>query len=114
MELARNVTLGQYIPGDSLLHRLDPRAKIVAWTLVATGLFMTRSFTGLAVMALFLLLVVYLGELPLGYVLRGLLPMLPLLAFIYSFQVLFSGSLYPDAKVVIWEWGIFKITGEGL
>ena len=115
MELGKNVTLGRYVPGESLIHRLDPRIKIVAWTVYAVGLFMAGTFTGLAVLAAFLGLIVVLSRLPTGYVARGLRPMLPFLIVMYLFQLGFSTSLYPDSRDnVVFEWGFITVTGEGL
>lgn len=114
MELARDVTLGVYLPLDSVLHRLDPRTKILGWTFLAVLIFSAaQSFAGLALFALLLLALVRLGRLPLVYVLSGLKPMLPIMLVMYAFQLLFSGSLYPEAKQVLWEWGVIKVTAEG-
>lgn len=114
MELARDITLGQYVPGDTLIHRLDPRTKITGWMILAGLLFATKSFTGLGIFALALLGLILTARLPVGYVLSGLRPMIGLLIFLYVFQVLFSGSLYPDAKHVVWQWAFFKVTTEGI
>ncbi len=114
MELGRNITLGQYVPGTSLVHRLDPRTKIIGWAVLATGMFVAGRLVGLAVFAAFLAAVIAVSGLPPGYVLRGLRPMLPFLAVLYVFQVLFSGSLYPDARVVLWDFWIFRVTAEGI
>jgi energy-coupling factor transport system permease protein len=114
MELGRNVTLGQYVPGESFIHRLDPRTKTIGWAVLAALMFMTKSFTGLSLFLVLLLIMILSAQLNLPYVLGGLKPMLPLLSILYVFQVLFSGSLYPDAVNVVWEWGMFRVTLEGM
>ncbi len=114
MELARNVTLGQYVPGESPVHMLDPRAKIVGWIILAVGMFLSGSFLGLAVVGGFTILLLFWSGLPVAYVLRGYRPMLPFLVVIYLFQLLFSGTLYPDSTHVLYQWGIFEVTREGV
>ncbi len=114
MELARDVTLGQYVPGDSFIHRLDPRTKIIGWTILAILMFMAKSFVGMGVFAVLIMSLIFIARLPFGYVLGGLRPMIGFLLFLYVFQILFSGSLYPDATHVVWEWTIFKVTTEGI
>ena len=114
MELGRNVTLGRYLPGDSFVHRMDARVKIIAWTVYALALFFTSGYAAFAVLALTLAYVVRVSGISVSYLLSGLRPMLPFLLFMYVFQILFSRSLYPEATDVLWEWGIFAITGEGV
>ncbi|MGH2820943.1 MAG: energy-coupling factor transporter transmembrane component T family protein, partial [Actinomycetota bacterium] len=110
----RNVTLGQYIPRRSPLHELDPRTKIIGWIVLAIGMFFTGSYAGMILLGLVVLALIPLARLPSSYVLRGVLPMLPFLAVIYVFQLLFSGSLYPGAEDVLWRFWIFEINAEGL
>lgn len=113
MELGRNVTLGRYIPGDSFVHGMDPRLKLCAWGVFAVGLFLPGSFSAMLVMTLALAVIVAVSDVPVGYLLRGLRPMLPFLLFIYVFQLLFSRSLYAESTNIWWSWGIFAVTGEG-
>lgn len=114
MELGRNVTLGRYVPGTSIVHRLDPRTKIVGWAVLATAMFVAGRLVGLLVVGAFLGVLVAVSRLPPLYFLRGLRPMLPFLLVLYAFQVLFSGSLYPDATGVLFEWGWVRVTREGI
>ncbi len=69
--MLKDITLGQYVPGDSLLHRLDPRSKIIGSMLYIVALFLLKSPAGYAVMTVFTAALVLLSALPLGYVLRG-------------------------------------------
>lgn len=91
MELIRYVTIGQYIPRESAVHRLDPRTKIAAVTMLMVTIFLVRDFWGYGLLTLFLLGVVGLSQIPLGYVLRGLRPVLFLLLLTIILNVFFSG-----------------------
>lgn len=114
MELGRNVTLGRYVQGDSFVHRMDARLKLVSWVLYALGLFLAGTFSAFALLAFALAGVVVASGISPGYLLRGLKPMLPFLVAMYAFQILFSTSLYPDSTQVWWSWGIFTVTAEGV
>ncbi|HEY3248271.1 MAG TPA: energy-coupling factor transporter transmembrane component T [bacterium] len=89
--MIRYVTIGQYIPRDSPVHRLDPRTKIAAVTLVMVAIFVVRDFFGYALLTLFLLGVILASKIPMGYVLRGLRPIFFLLVLTVILNVFFSG-----------------------
>lgn len=112
-ELLRNVTIGQYIPTGSVVHRLDPRAKLLA----ASMLVLAISFnTSLIANLLFLAVVMgiaWLARIPFRYIWRGLLLGLPVLIFIFLMQLFFLGSTEPAGRV-FWEWGWFRITRYSL
>ena len=70
LELSRNIVIGQYIPGNTLVHRLDPRTKILCTTFLLFGMTFTRSLAvSLAYLVIVALLVV-LARIPLDFVLR--------------------------------------------
>jgi energy-coupling factor transport system permease protein len=114
MELGRNVTFGRYVPGTSFTHRMDPRLKLCAWLVLAVGLFLANGFATMLLMAAVLGAITLASDVSVGYLLRGLRPMLPFLVFVYAFQLLFSASLYPGASDVWWAWGPFSISGHGV
>lgn len=91
MELTRYVTIGQYIPRESPVHRLDPRTKIAAVTLLMVVIFVVPDFFGYALLALFVLGIVLSSQIPLGYLLRALRPILFLLALTVVLNMFFSG-----------------------
>ncbi len=91
MELVRYVTIGQYIPRESVVHHLDPRTKIVAVTLLMVAIFLVRDFAGYALMTVFLLGTLVLAQIPLRFVGRGLRPVLFLLLFTVVLNLFFSG-----------------------
>ena len=79
MTMFRNITIGQYIPGDSLIHRLDPRTKIVGTTALIVLLFLVKSFWGYLLVGLGIASVIYLSQIPWRFVLRGLRPLFVIL-----------------------------------
>ena len=106
--MLRDITIGQYYPAKSCIHRLDPRTKIIGTTLYIVSLFLFRSFPGFVVVGTAFAGVLILSRVPLRYMLRGLRPILMLLAFtvICNF-FLTSGE-------IVWQWKFLKVTKEGL
>lgn len=105
--MIRQAVIGQFIPGNSFLHRLDPRTKITALTLYVIILFFAVGW-GYAVMAGLALLGVAAGRLPLRYIFDGLRPLVFLLILTMAFQIFLTPG------TVIWRLGILKVTREGL
>jgi energy-coupling factor transport system permease protein len=87
-----NAVIGQYFPGDSLIHELDPRTKIIAAFAYAIALFLVDSFTGLVVMALALVVAITIAAIPLDWLQRAVKPILFLAAFTILFQLFFRGG----------------------
>lgn len=79
--MLKDITLGQYWPGDSIIHRLDPRAKLVLTMLYIVMLFMVKNFSGFVVFALFSIFVICCAKIPVRYVLKGLKPLLFIIIF---------------------------------
>ncbi len=112
-ELLRNVTIGQYLPTGSLVHRLDPRAKLLVTGLLFAALAVGQTVpTSLLVLAC-LLGVAVLARIPLDFLLRGLLPSLPILAFLVLLQLVFQGRADPGG-VALWQWWFLRLTVSGL
>ena len=108
-EFLRNVTIGQYIPADSIIHRLDPRSKLLGALFFALAVSSTRSIIATLVVLVLLMGVIILSKLPILYVLRGLLPGLPFLIFLFAMQILFQGGNIP-CGVTWFEWWFVRIT----
>ncbi|MHB9146539.1 MAG: energy-coupling factor transporter transmembrane component T family protein [Symbiobacteriia bacterium] len=106
--MLNDITLGQYVPGKSPVHRLDPRTKILGATVFVAVLFAAKGIPGYLVVTVFALLAVVLAAIPLSYLLRGLRPLLFLLALTVVLQVF----LTPGTP--IWHWGPLVATREGL
>lgn len=108
-EFLRNVTIGQYIPAESIIHRLDPRAKLLGALFFALAVSSTRSVIATVIVLALLMGVIILSKLPIPYVLRGLLPGLPFLIFLFVMQILFQGGNIP-CGVTWFEWWFVRIT----
>lgn len=112
-ELLRNVTIGQYIPTHSVIHRLDPRAKILAFGLLMLAIAFNTSIIANAIFLAFVMLVAALARIPFGYIWRGLLLGLPILALVFAMQLIFLGSVEPAGQVYF-AWGWLRITRYSL
>lgn len=106
--MVRDITLGQYIPGVSLIHRLDPRVKIALTFVFIVFIFVASNFEGLAVMILLMLGILLLSGVPLGQYFKSLKAILFILAFTFVLN-LFTGTGTP-----IWHWGFLSITAGGI
>ncbi len=103
-----DITLGQYFPGKSFIHKLDPRTKILCVIIYITVIFCIKSFLGYAVLFLFTAFVVASSRIPVGFVLKGLKPIIMFVAITAIFNLFLT-----DGKI-LWQWGFLKITNEGL
>lgn len=108
MTMFKNVTIGQHIPGNSLIHRLDPRTKIIGTALLIILLFMIKSFLGYALAALGIAAVIWASEIPWRYVLRGLRPLFVILILTVSLHLFMT-----EGRIIFQLWFI-KVTWEGL
>lgn len=79
--LNASITIGQYIPGDSVLHRADPRTKIILSVAFMVMTFLVNSFWTFAALTIFTLIVVLISGVPMKYTLRGLKPLLFIIIF---------------------------------
>ena len=107
--MIRDITIGQYYPAKSILHRLDPRVKLVSTLLYLISLFLFRSISGYLVATLFLVCIIRMSKVPLSYIVKGLKPIIMLLLI----TVLFNLFLTRDGDVLAHFW-IFTITEGGL
>ena len=106
--MLRDITLGQYYPVDSVIHRLDPRTKLLGTLLFIISLFCMDSAWGYGLAALFLAVTIRLSKVPLKFMVRGLKAVLVLLLISVSFNLF----LTPGRE--IFRLGFLKITWEGL
>ena len=104
----RNITLGQYYPGNSVLHRLDPRVKIFGAVVYVAVLFIINNIWGLIFPVSVLAAAIIISGIPLKYMLRGLRGIWVLLIFAVVFNI-FSG-----AGNILWQWWIFRLSDKGI
>ncbi len=110
MELFKGFVLGQYVPAESAIHRLDPRTKILATLVLLVILFAVPEFAGLGVLTVFLVATALAARIGPRYLLRGLRPLFWLLLFTGVLQVFFGE---PGGHVVA-RWGPIAATRENL
>ncbi|MCI8630960.1 MAG: energy-coupling factor transporter transmembrane protein EcfT [Firmicutes bacterium] len=107
--MIRDITLGQYYPGDSLIHKLDPRVKIITTIAYIAALFIADGFIGLATSAAVIFIVIAVSRVPLSFIMRGLKPIF----FIIIFTFVINMFMIQGETLVSLFWGL-KITKEGL
>ncbi|GAP09858.1 ABC-type cobalt transport system, permease component CbiQ [Bellilinea caldifistulae] len=111
-EFLRMVNIGQYLPLNSLLHRLDARARIILYLVILMAATFTAQPAGLFLALLIVLVLLRIGRIPLNFALRGLLPPLPFLLILAVLQVFVS--IRPPSALPLFEFGILKIYASGL
>ena len=105
--MIRDITIGQYYPADSILHRLDPRVKFIGTIVYIVSLFVFDSW-GYILGAAFLIAMILLSKVPFSFMVRGLKAIVVLLLITMIFNVLLTPGN------VLWQWGILRVTTEGL
>jgi energy-coupling factor transport system permease protein len=112
-ELLRNITIGQYLPTDSLVHRLDPRVKLVGGVLLMAAVMFNGSGVGLALGLMAVLSVLALARIPLRHALRGLRSAWPFFVIVALLQLILYRAT-AEGSSVLWRWGPLMITGTSL
>ena len=108
-QVVRYVTIGQYLPLGSVVHRLDPRAKLLAAVLTVVAIAMSQTVPTAGLVLVCLLVVAALARVPFVYLWRGLVPTLPILIALGLLQLVFQGQ-FDQRTVVLWQWGILRLT----
>ena len=106
--MLKDITLGQYFPGDTLAHRLDPRTKLLATILYIVALFSAHSVWGYAALAVVLTAAVLISKVGFRALVRGLKPVL----FVIAFTALLNLFSTPGEELA--HFWIFRITREGV
>jgi energy-coupling factor transport system permease protein len=109
-ELLRYVTIGQYLPTNSTVHRLDPRVKIVALGALAIAIVAQTSALGSLLGLGIILAFVALARVDVRFALRGLAPSAPILAFLALLQLGFGWGARASGCIALWSWGMFNVT----
>ena len=104
----KDVTIGQYYPADSILHKLDPRVKFLGTVIFIVSVFLVRGFAGYAFVTAVLVTLIALSKVPFRFMLKGLRAILIILCI----TMIFNMFLTPG-EVIFQKW-IFKITREGV
>lgn len=107
--MIRDITLGQYYPENSILHRLDPRTKIILTFVYIASLFIATNFLAYFVAFLALTAIIKLSKVPLRFMLKGIKSILVIILFTISFNIFFTSG-----ETEFFRFGIIVITAEGL
>lgn len=106
--MLRDITIGQYFPADTIIHRLDPRTKILITTMFIASLFFIKSFYPYLFILAFIMLTVKLSKVPFRYVLKGLKPLM--LIILITFVI----NIFMTKGEVLFSIGPLDVTKEGI
>ena len=106
--MLKDITLGQYFPGNSFIHKLDPRTKILIMIAYVVLVFIVQNFYGYLALAVFLGICVFVSKLSPKYLIKGLKPIMIFIVFTGLF------NLFLTSGTPVWHWWIFTITKEGI
>ena len=104
----KDITLGQFFPGNTIIHRMDPRTKLLLTVLYIVALFLAKSLVTYGIMLAALALWIAISKVKLKSILRGIKPIL--------FILIFTGllNIFYTPGTVLWQWGFLRVTEEGL
>jgi len=107
--MLKNITIGQFFPGDSIIHRMDPRTKLILVFSFVVGIFLVKSFLGYALIGVYILLVIAVCKISFKYMLKGLRPIFIILLFTFVIN-----SLMTPGETLLFSWRKITIYEEGL
>ena len=107
--MLKDITLGQYFPGHSPIHRLDPRTKLIGLTGYIVALFVAKSWVSYAVMLVFLVTLIRISAIPPKSIVKGMKPLVMILVFTGILNLFFTGG--ETVLLQIWK---LTVTKEGL
>lgn len=107
--MLEKMLLGRYIQGNSIIHHLDPRTKLLASFYFIIIIFLANSWPAYLLLALFTFLCLYLSDIPVNFFINGVKPMIWIILFTVVFQMLFTtgGDIY-------FQWGPIVISSMGI
>lgn len=106
--MIRDITLGQYYPEQSVIHRLDARTKILGTLLYIIEIFLVNSFAGFGLVILALGILIGISKVPVRFIFKGLK------AVVFIILLTFVLNLFMFDGTVLWHWKFLTITYEGL
>jgi len=107
--LLKDITLGQYFPGNSLLHRLDPRLKIILIIVYITGVFLAKNIAAFGVIFLFSALMIAISKIPLKIIVKGMRPLIMIIAFTAIINIFWT-----TGETLLVQFYFIKIYAEGI
>ena len=106
--MLKDITIGQYFPGNSAVHRLDPRFKIIITAVFIVSLFCADNFLGLLISCVFMLISFLISKIPLKLMMKSIKPIVPIIIFTTVLNLFFLDG------VTLFKLGFLKITYEGV
>ena len=106
--MIRDITIGQYYPAESRLHRLDPRTKFIGTLVFIVSIFLFHTIPGYAVATIFLASMIWLSKVPVKFIFKGLKAIFMIMLFTAVFNILLTPG------TVLWQWKFLRVTREGL
>ncbi|MBO4418418.1 MAG: energy-coupling factor transporter transmembrane protein EcfT [Oscillospiraceae bacterium] len=107
--MLKDITLGQFFPGKTVVHRLDPRTKLLLLIVYIVALFLAKSYFSYGLVLAFLIAVTLLGKIPWKAMTRGLKPMLIFIIFTALLNL-----FYTKGGTLLVDWWIFEIWSDGV
>ncbi|MCA9766166.1 MAG: energy-coupling factor transporter transmembrane protein EcfT [Carnobacterium sp.] len=107
--MMEKLIFGRYIPGDSLIHKLDPRAKLMGSMFFIGIIFLANNWQSYALLFLFTMAVIFLSKIKLSFFINGVKPLIWLILFTVILQVLFTGG-----GTIYFSWGPITVSQEGI
>ena len=107
--MIRDITIGQYFPGNSIIHRLDPRFKIIMTVLYIIMLFAGGTYIALAIGAVYTIIAVALSRIKPKMFVKSIKPIMPFLVITALINLLLIGT-----GDIVWQWKFLKITDVGI
>ena len=107
--MMKNITMGQYYPVDSWVHRLDPRTKILLTIAMIVAVFLVKTMVGYALILGFMYLAARMSHIPFKMLMKGIKPLRIILILTFLLNLFFNTGTTP-----LLEWGFIRITYEGL
>ena len=107
--MLKDITLGQFFPGKSLIHRLDPRTKLLGLIIYIVALFVAKTWVSYLICLAFLVLCIAISRIPLKSIFRGMKPLVFILLFTGILNIFFTAG-----ETVLVDWWIITITLEGV
>ena len=107
--MLKDITLGQYFPGKTVVHRMDPRTKLLLLIVYLVTVFLASAYASAALVIIFLVTVTWLARIPFKSMVKGLKPMLIFILFTAVLNL-----FYTKGGTLLLDWWIFHIYTEGI
>jgi len=107
--MLKDITIGQFYPAKSVIHRLDARTKLLATLLLMVSIFVINQFWPYLFLFVFLLVITRLSTIPVPYIMKGLKPLRWIILFTFVINIFFV-----QGDHIIWQFGFLKISDKGI